>query len=184
MLSRTVARRYAKGLLGAVVKTRGEEHLRPVLDEVLDLVEAVEGHGGLRLLLANPAVRADRKAAVVDDIAGRLDASDITRRFLRHVADKERLDHLEAIAEVYAELVDERLGVVDARVSSPVPLDDEAVDELRRQLSEATGKQVRLRVRTDPDLLGGLVTRIGDMVYDGSLRSHLSRLRTRMVSGQ
>lgn len=184
MVSRTVARRYSKGLLGAVVETVGEEGLHAARDELRGLADLVRGHGGLRLLIANPAVHWKDKASVMERLAEQAGLHELTRRFVAQLAHKERLDHLEAIADVFGELVDEHLGVLGAEVTAPTPLDEGAAEELREKLAAATGKEVRLTTSTDPEVLGGLVTRIGDIVYDGSLKTHLSRIRERMVAGQ
>lgn len=183
MVSRTVARRYAKGLLEAALETDEAGVEKTIRRELDRLVTSVRGHAALRLLLVNPAVHWERKAGIMQELGERLGLHPLLLRFLRHAAAKERLDHLGIIAEVYGEVVDAHRGVVTAEVTAARDLGDEEEEALRSRLEETTGKEVRLRTGTDPELLGGLVTRIGDVLYDGSLRSHLRRIRRRLAAG-
>ena len=179
MASRTVAHRYAKGLLEAVsTEASGQE--QALLDQLNATVEVVQGHDGLHALVVNPAIASTDKKVIFGKIGEILQASELLARFLDVLAEKERLDHLALIALVYAELVDDHLGIVDAEVTTPVPLNTGQAAELEKSLREATGAEVRISKKTDPELLGGVVTRIGDVVYDGSLRGHLARIRERL----
>ena len=179
MTSRTVARRYAKGLLEATsMVAPGQE--RALLDQLNSLVETIQGHDALQLLVADPTIASTEKQAILGKIGEQLQGSDVFLRFIDIVAEKERLDHLALIARVYAELVDKHLGIVNAEVTTPVPLNPGQAAELEKSLRETTGADVRISRKTDPELLGGVVTRIGDVVYDGSLRGHLTRIRERL----
>ena len=95
---------------------------------------------------------------------------------------KERLDHLSLIAEVYGDLVDEHFGVVTAQITTATPMNPGQIAELEASLRQSTGGEVRISRNTDPQLLGGVVTRIGDVVYDGSVKGHLARIRERLES--
>ena len=181
MLSHTVARRYAKGLLEAVsATTPGQE--RAVGEELSRLVETIDGHGGLKLLVVNPAISEQQKTAILGKISATIGVGTIVRRFIDVVAEKQRLDHLALIAKVYGTLVDEHLGVVTADITTSVPLNPGQVAQLESSLRGATGAEVRINRHTDARLLGGVVTRIGDTVYDGSVRGHLARIRERLES--
>lgn len=179
MASRTIARRYAKGLLeAAAMVATGQE--RELLDQLNSVVEAIQGHSALRMLVVNPAIATTEKRAILGKISEKLQVSDVMLRFIDIVAEKERLDHLALIARVYADLVDEHLGVVNAEITTPTPLNPGQVAALENSLRETTGGDVRITRKTDPELLGGVITRIGDVVYDGSLRGHLARIRERL----
>ena len=182
MVSRAIARRYAKGLLqAATAQETDDDGLRALADELGRLAEVVADHGVLRAMLANPAVQPAKKAAVVLDIVERLEPSELGRRFVEVLGENDRLAHVVPIAEVFGEMVDESMGVITAEITTPADLGEEAGSRLREQLAEATGRTVRVTTRTDPGLLGGLVTRIGDIVYDGSVRHHLERVHEQIV---
>jgi F-type H+-transporting ATPase subunit delta len=180
MNKEAVARRYAKGLLGAALD-KGEA-LEPLVDQLTALAAAVDEHNGLELLLINPAIDADKKLAVLVEIATVLGAGDTTTRFLQVMGQNERLDHLRHAVSLFSALADEHMGIVNAEITSPQPLDEAAVADLKEKLAQAAGCAVRLDVKTDPDLLGGLTTRIGDVVYDGSLRHQLEQMRERITA--
>ncbi len=180
MINEAIARRYAKGLLGAALE-QGEP-LEPLVERLSELAAAVDGHAGLELLLLNPAVEAEKKVAVVIEIADTLGASEMARRFLEVLGQNDRLDHLRQAVALFAAMADEHMGIVNAEITSPQPLDETAVEDLKEKLARASGRVVRLNVKTDPDLLGGLTTRIGDVVYDGSLRRQLEQMRERITA--
>lgn len=184
MIDTAVARRYAKALSGAIAENVGDG---PGADRVATDLEALAAtigrFNGLQLLMQNPAVDTTKKAAVLDEVAERLEASDLTRRFVGVLAARERLQQLPAVARAFRLLADQQEGVIDAQVTAPHTLADNDVADLRDRLAKATGRQVRLSISTDPELLGGLVTRIGDVVYDGSLRYQLERMRAQMIEG-
>jgi F-type H+-transporting ATPase subunit delta len=182
MMSRNVARRYAQGLLEAAIDA-GESADEQQLNEQLTAISrVVESHDGLQFVLINPAIGWESKAGILSEIAEKLRLHRLLRSFLSLLAEKERLDHLHLIAEVFAAKVDEHRGVVTAEIATALELDEPQAAGVKQHLSTALGRDVRLKTRTEPDLLGGLVTRIGDVVYDGSLRSHLTRIRRRLGS--
>ncbi len=181
MLSQTVARRYAKGLLDAVAEAApGSE--QAVGKELSALVETIEGHQGLKLLVVNPVIPTPEKTAILGKISELLELSEPMRRFIDVLGEKQRLDHLSLIDSVYAGLIDEYLGVVTAEITTATPLNPGQVAQLESSLREATGGDVRITRHTDPKLLGGVITRIGDVVYDGSVKGHLERIRERLES--
>ncbi len=181
MINAAVARRYAKALLGAALDVNTAQDLDETAREMSTLAETVERFNGLELLLLNPAIDSRRKAAVLGEVAERLGAGELTRRFIDVLADHERIDHLVASAKSFTALVDDHHGVINAEITSPEPLSETELADLRDRLASTTGRTVRLQARTDPELFGGLRTRIGDIVYDGSLRHQLERMRERLT---
>jgi len=182
MTHSAVSRRYAKGLLAAVLEAN-EPGQTPeiVAGELEALAEAVRQHSSLALVVMNPAIDSGKKGAVLEQVAGKLGLGLFTRRLVALLAEKERLAELQSIARSMRALVDDHLQIVNAEVTTPAPLDEAAVQDLRKKLETAHGKTVRLKTRVDPELLGGLVTRIGDVLYDGSLRHQLARMRGQMT---
>jgi F-type H+-transporting ATPase subunit delta len=87
------------------------------------------------------------------------------------------------IAHEFDRLADEDAGLVVAQVISASPLDPGREDRLRRALSQRTGSEVRVEVTLDPDLIGGAIAKVGDLVIDGSIRTQLSQLRANLMKG-
>ena len=118
MLSHAIARRYAKGLLEAVAVI-ASGHETNIKEDLASLVEAIDGHDGLKLLIMmNPAVSVQHKKAILGKIMETMALDATARRFVDVLAEKERLDHLALISDVYGDLVDQTSGVVNAEITT------------------------------------------------------------------
>ncbi|HYE56982.1 MAG TPA: ATP synthase F1 subunit delta [Rhodothermales bacterium] len=174
-----VARRYAKALLDEA-RTAGE--LEAVDADLAFVGETISGARELQLMLGSPIVTPDKKRRVVEALfAGQIGTR--VQRFIGFLFEKGREDLLGSIAEAYRAQRDAEEGVAEAQVRVPAALEAAEEDRLREALEARTGKKLRLRITVDPSLIGGLVVRIGDTVYDGSVRYRLDALRTRMHEG-
>jgi F-type H+-transporting ATPase subunit delta len=103
------------------------------------------------------------------------------RNFLGLLIDRNRLDLLNEITATYEALLDERLGIVKARITSALELDSRQRDEVAARLQALTGKKVRMEVSVDPSLIGGLVAQVGSTIYDGSIRQQLQAFRNNLT---
>ncbi|RMG48692.1 MAG: ATP synthase F1 subunit delta [Acidobacteria bacterium] len=176
---RLVAQHYAQALSEAVPS---DEELGRVREEVARIAELVRKVPELARVLKNPVVSADSKGRVIAAIAERLGAGERTRRFLEVIAANERLPLLPEIAEAVEKVHEARSGVRRAELISAVPLDADLQERLVAALSRAAGSRLLVEKRVDPSLLGGIVAKIGTTVFDGSLKTRLARLRSRMIS--
>lgn len=147
-----------------------------------EFVAAYENSGELRNFLASPAVSREEKHGVVDKIGERLGAGKILRNFLRVVIDHQRTQLLPEIAKTLQEVIRQRQGMAEAEVHSAVELSAAQKRQLSETLERITGKKIETKYSLDPALLGGAVVRIGSTIYDGSLRSRLNTLRTRLAA--
>lgn len=173
-MSNLVARRYARALYMIGVE---EGRLDALTREVRSLGDTVRMSSELATFLSNPVVPQAARRAVVGEILGRLSVSPVVRNFALMLADRRRGHLLPDVADALAVLSDERAGKVQAQVISATALTDAQVQKLRSALERLTGRSISLSQRVDPSLLGGMVTRIGDKVYDGSLRTRLEEIR-------
>lgn len=180
MIAGSLAKRYAKALAD-VAAASGE--LEPVARELAECADLLRAQRELRQFFANPSILKRNKLAAFGEIAGRMGLRTLTATFLRVVLEAGRLGALDGILRAYEGLVDERLNRVRAQVTAAVALDPATEQQLRQRLRERLGREVVLEVREDPALLGGIVTRVGSVVYDGSLRAQLARLRQELVQG-
>lgn len=176
-MSSPVARRYAQALYqeadakGAVDRTD---------DDVQTLRETFRTSRELKTLVESPIVGQDKKEAVLNRLFAE-HLAPLTMRFMHLLLEKEREDELPAVIDAYAEQRDRRLGIVEAHVKTARPLSADEVEKLRERLAERTGKDVRLRLDVEPELIGGLVVRIDDTVYDRSVRHQLGALREQLA---
>ena len=180
MIAGSVARRYAKALVEVAAAS---DELEAVRQELADFAELLRGQREFRLFVENPSVRGRDKTAVLEEVVAALGLRRLTATFLRILLEGGRLTALEGILRAYVALMDERLGRVRAMVTAATPLPAELQERLRQRLAEVTGKQVYLEVHDDPSILGGLITQIGSLVYDGSVRTQLLKMREELGQG-
>lgn len=178
MSDTTVARRYAGALHE---EAHSSERVVAVAADVVALRESIEASTELRLLLASPVVSADKKRAVVERLfADRFDP--LVVRLTTLLIEKGREALLPDVLDAYERLRLERLGQEEAIVRTALPLGDAEQEQLRRGLEDATGKTIVMKVEVDPDLISGLVVRVGDTVYDSSGRNYLKTLREQFAA--
>ena len=170
-----IARRYAKALIeiGAEGGTTDE-----LVTEFARAAEASVASVELRAALENPLVPIASKKAIVAEICDRLALSPTAKNTLLLLVDRRRMRVLPGIAQVLREMNDVKKGMLRAEVISAAPLSDAYYQKLHAQLEKMTGKKIAIDKRTDPSLLAGVVTRIGDTIYDGSLLARLREMRT------
>ncbi|MEM6325489.1 MAG: ATP synthase F1 subunit delta [Bacteroidota bacterium] len=171
-----VARRYA---LALYEEAKAQRQVETVDADVETLESALDSSRELTAALTSPVVSREKK----DAILGRLfdgKVSSLTMRFLRLLISKDREDLIREAVGAYAALRDERLGIVEATVRSAKPLSSDEADRLRASLETRSGKTVRMKMTVDPSLIGGLVVRLGDVVYDRSVAHQLQTLRANL----
>jgi F-type H+-transporting ATPase subunit delta len=179
VIGSNVARRYAKAIL-ELGSERGK--LDALVNEMSDAAAAYKSSPELRAALENPLVALDAKKAILDELSQRLGLSPTAHHALRLLGDRRRLRALPAIAQLLRELNDAKRGVVRAEVITAVRLSDGYYQRLQTELEKMTGKKVVLDTREDATILAGVITRIGDMVVDGSLRSRLQEMKTALLA--
>lgn len=180
MIAGALSRRYARALVEAVAEPPALEAAGRDLET---FVQLLRDHRDARALLANPGVQRRDKEAFLQRLTAALGLGPIVTTFLDLLLEKGRLGHLEIIARMYQDLVDERLGRVRAEVTTAAPLNEGVGSRLAQRLAAVAGKHVVLETKLDPGLLGGMVARVGDTVYDGSLRGQLAQVREQMLRG-
>lgn len=154
----------------------------PLLKQLGAFGAAYTGSPELRNSLASPAVTLEAKHAVLEKIAARMGASKILRNFLFIVADRQRTHLIPEIVSAFQEVLRQRQGIAEAEITSAVELSTSQKQEFAKTLARMTGKKVEPKYSLDSTLLGGAVVRIGDTIYDGSLRSRLTELRARLAA--
>jgi F-type H+-transporting ATPase subunit delta len=136
----------------------------------------------LRTFLASPAVSVEAKHAVVEKIVARLGASKIIRNFLFVLADHRRTHLIPEVIAAFHQVIRQRQGIAEAEISSAVEMSAAQKKVMAATLAQLTGKKIEAKFALDPALLGGAVVRIGDTIYDGSLRSRLNEMRARLAA--
>jgi F-type H+-transporting ATPase subunit delta len=177
----SVFSRYARAFADVVIENQLDP--RRAEDELGAFVRIVESAPVLRTVWENPSVEARQKHAVLDQIVARIGASRMLRNFIAVLIDHRRVAALPEIARQLELDLNERLGLADAEVTSARELSDPEKRALEARVGEVTGKKVRARYRTDAQVLGGAVVKVGSTIYDGSIRGQLEKLRQELSSG-
>lgn len=168
-----VGKRYARALLqllpDAATVTRAQSDLT-------DFARAFEGSRELRSVFENPSVSQQSRRSVVREIAKSASMLDSVRDLLQLLSDRQRMSHVSEVAEAFTAMAEAGSGKLRAEVVTASPLPPAYFAELERVLRDITGKQIVLVHTVDPSLIGGVTTRIGDQVFDGSVKSRLSEL--------
>jgi F-type H+-transporting ATPase subunit delta len=136
----------------------------------------------LRNFLSSPAVDAEAKHRVIEKLLARIGGSKIVRNFLFVVVDHQHAHVLPEMIAAFQEVIRERQGITEAQILSAAELNAAQKAEMESTLERLTGKRVEAKFALEPGLLGGAVVRVGDTVYDGSLRSRLNELRARLAA--
>jgi F-type H+-transporting ATPase subunit delta len=176
-----IARRYAKALLLIGKEDGKAETYR---EELAGFAGLFEKEPSLQQAVSNPLYEMEGRRKVLDTVVGKLNFSDVMQSFLMLLFDKGRIGFLPYIDEFYQKLADELKGIARANLVSATKLSNDTIEKIRGALSKKTGKEVILEVEQDPDLIGGIVTRIGDLVLDGSIRTQLVNMRETLKRGE
>lgn len=174
-----VSRRYAISLLESAVE---KKNLDSVSKDVELIVSTLDANRQVGHVLSSPVIKPHVKLAIIDEIfKARVTAETI--EFLHFLVDKNREDLLENILRLFLELRDEKMGIVNVEIKSAVQLNDAQVEELKSKFEKYLSKKVRFNFLIDDNMLGGFVAKVGDTVFDASLRHQLELLKKQFLKG-
>jgi F-type H+-transporting ATPase subunit delta len=171
------ASRYAKALLDVLYPSRADSGL----DQLKKFLSVLTTEQSARQVLENPTLSAQNRKELLGKIGDALALDTPIRNFLGLLIDRNRLGFLEEIAATYERLLDEKLGVVKARVTTAFELDPNQREQVSARLHALTGKIVRMETSVDPSLIGGLVAQVGSTIYDGSIRQQLQTFKNSLT---
>ncbi|RLC04039.1 MAG: ATP synthase F1 subunit delta [Deltaproteobacteria bacterium] len=181
MKNLAVSRRYAKALILIGQEDGQAEQYNVELGSIVGLFDTQEG---FETALTNPLYNKNDRKKVLQAVLAATDLSAIMKSFLILLFDKGRIGFLREIASYYKDLADELKGVVKASIVSATELSSEAIEKMKEVLSKKTGKTIVLNVEQDPSLIGGVVSKIGDLVLDGSVKTQLMNMRETLKKGE
>jgi F-type H+-transporting ATPase subunit delta len=180
MVTGSLARRYARAIV-ELGTTSG--NLDKLGADLRALAQAMHSSAELVTALTNPAIRRADRRRVIDGLLQRIGALPHSKNLVHLLLDGERMGSLEAISREVDAMIEGRSGRVSAEVTSARPLDATQLSQIINALEKLSGKKVAVTRREDPSLLGGVVAKLGDTVYDGSLRTQLRALRDELTTG-
>lgn len=173
-----VAKRYAKALVEL-------SHEKKLVDktkaDLAAFAEAVAGQASLQKLFSSPAFTPDAKKAVIGELAAKLGLEQTTKRFIEHLAETGRIRYVREVRDAFEEILAERQNRAIARVTTAAALGAGEIADIKKKLEGVTGKQVEIDAKVDAAVIGGACAQIGSVVYDGTIRNQLSKMRERLV---
>jgi F-type H+-transporting ATPase subunit delta len=177
--SSIIGRRYGTALFELA---EAQKLTSRVEKELADFAATWVESRDLREAFENPKVPQAARRELLVKVLDRMGASPLLKNTLCLLADRRRMRHLPEVAAAFEQLVEARTGRVRAEVTSASALPDAYYEQLQKALGEVTGKQVILVKKQDPTLIAGIVTRVGDKVFDGSLRNRLNELKEELLA--
>lgn len=177
MLDKSVAITFVNALLEVAAKKGQFEQIEKDLDLVCDVITR---HEDFKKVLLHPSVTRNDKKDLIKKVFGE-PVSGLMRNFLNLLVDRRKELVLESIPDVYKKTIDEKKGVLRAKVQTVIPITGDRLNNLKKRLAKITGKSVEIEVVKDPQILGGMVIRIGNNMIDGSVASRLKNLKARLL---
>ena len=174
-----IADRYARALSASIPELVDLEEAVAALNRLCALYQK-DHH--LHSVLANPSINVERRVKVLAEIMAAETMPSIITRLTETLLRRGRIVVLPDVAEVFAMHADERLNRVRALVTTASPLDTAQESTLAKTLEKVSGKTVRIQTAVDPEILGGVVSRVGSHLYDGSVRTRIAKLRMKLLT--
>lgn len=178
MVTGSLARRYARAVIDLGTSAG---NLDKMGSDLRSLAKAMHDSAELQTVLTNPAIRRGDRRRVIDGLLQRIGAQPQTKNLVYLLLDGERLSSVPAISREVDTMIQARSGRVSAEIVSAQPLDAAQLQQITVALEKLSGKKVDVTKREDPELLGGVVAKVGDVVYDGSLRTQLRSIRDELT---
>ena len=178
MVTGSLARRYARAVIDL---GEASKNLDRIGSDLRSLAKAMKDSEELQTVLTNPAIRRGDRRKVLDGLLAAIGSQPQTKNLVYLLLDGERLSSLPAIAREVDTMIQAKSGRVSAEITSALPLDASQIQQISVALEKLSGKKVDVVKREDPALLGGVVAKVGDVVYDGSLRTQLRTIRDELT---
>ncbi len=175
-----VARRYAKALL-AIGKEDGKYQEYGI--QLKGFVELLEKNPDLKEVLITPLYKREEREEVLKLVLKKLDLSPAINNFLLLVTKKGRLGAIRDIADYYQVLLDELMNIKRAKITTATQLDNKTLNKIKDALQKRTGAEIKIDVKIDPSIIGGIITQIGDLIIDGSIKTQLLSLKESLKRG-
>jgi len=178
MVTGSLSRRYARAVIDL---GQAAGNLDRMGEDLRTLAKAMKDSTELQSALTSPAIRRADRRRILDALLARIGAQAHTKNLVYLLLDSERLGSLEGISREVDAMIQARSGRVSAEIISAKPLEPAQVSQITAALEQLSGKKIDVTRREDPSLLGGVVAKVGDVVYDGSLRTQLRAIREELT---
>lgn len=175
-----VAKRYAQALYEVASEQQAIDKTEAELVQITDVINQSEE---LNMLLTHPKVTAQEKKEIINELFGGK-ASETTLNFLNLLFERGREEELHNIAKHFTDLSNEARGYAEATVITAKPLTEDELQKVAEQFGQKVNKKLRVTTKVDPSIVGGIIVRIGDRLYDGSIKGKLARFTQQIKQAQ
>jgi len=173
-----IARRYAKALINLA-----EKDLENTGKSLTALADVFSNSAELSEVLSDTKVSSQIKQNVLKEILKKIKVSKLVDTFIRYLLAKRRIVLLPNIEQAFNLFLQEKLGRIEARITVAQEISEVTVGKLEKAISRYSGKEVTVNITIDPAIIGGIVTRIGSVVIDGSIHTQLNQIRQSIIRG-
>jgi F-type H+-transporting ATPase subunit delta len=177
-LIKIIAKRYAKALVELAHEKNTVDKTKA---DLAAFAAAVSEQAVLQKLFASPAFTPEAKKAVIGELAGKLGLQKTTTRFIEYLAETGRIRYVRDVQEAFEEILAERQNRAQVKLVTATSLAGGELDEIKKKLAAITGKQVSIDAQVDGSLIGGARAQIGSMIYDGTIKNQLGKMRDRLA---
>lgn len=176
---RTISKRYAKAIVQIAEEKKTVEKTQA---DLAAFVGAVDSLPALKKLFASPVFTPADKIGVIKELAGKLGLQPATQRLIEHLAETGRIRYVKEVQVAFLEILAERQNRAMARLTTAVSLNDGDLADVKKKLETLTGKQVDVDSKVDPSLIGGVRAQIGSVIYDGTIKNQLDKMRNQLMN--
>jgi F-type H+-transporting ATPase subunit delta len=174
---RVIAKRYAKALVELSEEKKSVDKTKADLGS---LIAAVDAQPAMQKLFSSPVFTPENKKAVIKDLSGKLGMQATTERFVEHLAETGRIRYIKDVYEAFLALLAERQNRATVQLTTAATINPAELAEIKKKLETLTGKQVDINSNVDASLIGGAKARIGSVIYDGTIKNQLNKMRQQL----
>lgn len=176
---RIIAKRYARALVELSEEKKIVDRTRADLAAFVDAVEALPA---MQKLFSSPVFTPENKKAVIRELSGKLTLQPITQRFVEHLAEMGRIRYIKDVYEAFLNILAERQNRATVQLTTAATITPADLADIKKKIETLTGKQVDIDSQVDASLIGGAKARIGSIIYDGTIKNQLSKLRDQLMN--
>jgi F-type H+-transporting ATPase subunit delta len=178
--TRVIGRRYAKALFEIDEKNNSYE---VTYRDLIAISNIISDYGEIYEFLKNPFFDKKKRKETFSQIASILDLSNIIKNLINLLIDNNRIGYLKDIIDAYMKFFDESRGILRATVIAPKKLEDSDIERIKEGLENHFNKSIKVSVKEDPSIIGGIIAKIGNVIIDGSIKSQLIHMREELTRG-
>ncbi len=175
---RIIAKRYAKALVELSEEKKSVEKTKA---DLAAFVGAVDSQPAMQKLFASPVFTPENKIAVIRELSGKLNLQAATQRFVEHLAETGRIRYLNDVYEAFLALLSERQNRATVQLTTAAAINAGELADIKKKLETLTGKQVDIDSKVDAAMIGGAKARIGSVIYDGTIKNQLAKMRDKLA---